>query len=444
MLREKLSGVEKAVAEAAASSSPLHAAKAGGGGAVAAAAATSRIDALARRLEGMEARLSKVESGVAAMAVAAKAAADADAGAAAVGARVGRLEADFASVIAASASASSELAALQSRLGDGGGAGGGRGGGGGSGAGADVREKLAALSARCAACEREASRAALVGEAAAFVRRDELAALLDVKLDRSEWGAARDDLLREVTFQVAMRVQQAQQQAQQQQAQQQQAAVPPHAHAHAPTPPPQPPENATAPRAANVAPHTWSEANWQNDLHAQRRAPPPPQGRAPPQQAWASGGGGGGAVRNADGLVETRRLVQSQFGLEGNDGRIYRGAGVTATTSSGGAFPTATPCAAAGAGRGAYANGGGSEPLRRPASRPSSAGVRTGHGSGHHQPTCERPSSASAKTRAALAPTATRGGGGVPSGPATGGYVTPSSSAFSRRLAETGEVHLRP
>ena len=283
-----------------------------------------------------------------------------------------------------------------------------------------------------------------MAEAAAFVRRDELPTLLDVKLDRSEWGAARDDLLREVTFQVAMRVQQAQQQAQQQQAQQQQAAVPPHAHAHAPTPPQQPPEEATAPRAANVAPHTWSEANWQNDLHAQRRAPPPPQGRAPPQQAWASGGGGGGAVRNADGLVETRRPC-SRTGLEGNDGRIYRGAGVTATTSSGGAFPTATPApprAPEGAPTptAAAASHCGGPPRARPprASGPAMAAgttSRRANGRAAHRPR-RAPRSHPPPPRAAAV--------GVPSGPATGGYVTPSSSAFSRRLAETGEVHIRP
>ena len=202
-------------------------------------------------------------------------------------------------------------------------------------------------------------------------------------------------------------------------------------------------EHAHAPRAANVPPNSWTEANWQHDWQSQRRAPPPPPppsrggggggqggGNAPPQQAWAQGGGGGGGG-GSGAMVETRRLLQSQYEIEGADGRMYRGSGCTTTTFSSGAATVV------GTSKGTC--GAASEPLRRPASRPSSAGVRSSSNSGangapnHH--TYERPGSASAKTRATLAPPSRP----TTSGPAGGGYVT-TSSAFSRRLAETGEV----
>ena len=131
---------------------------------------------------------------------------------------------------------------------------------------------------------------------------------LEGKLDQDEWPMLKESVIRAAHQQCMMHLLLQLQQQQQQQQKQQDA------------------------HGASTA--AGCDAHERLGNASRRAAPPlhawPSAARGAPSSGGAAGGGeGGGAaarINGGDALVETHRLVESQFGIVGGDGRVYRGA----------------------------------------------------------------------------------------------------------------------
>lgn len=266
-----------------------------------------------------------------------------------------------------------------------------------SGGAAALKKQVASLRSQCDAADAELAHLRVrmpggdeAGEEPAqqCVGVEQLSAALSRKLDRDEWAHMRDGIVQRIMSQIQANLPQQQQ--------------------------------------PQLSPGSPSNASL-----AQRR---PQTAQEVRQQAWAEsepGGGSGAAAasRRSDGMVETRRLVDSKFVLRGEDGRMYRGATNTVLTEThpvgamvGSGSGSTCQCACATTAAASRAR----------LARPASAGVGAMRGP---PAALQRPGSAGASKARAF--------GAASSAPVMVPQVHPhaqgqASKAFARR----GEMHL--